>query len=736
MSLKANVRSKIDQVTSSIIIGIATYCIFATIPALPQLQLLSIVFAILLCLFGLKSLNNATKALAAIFLMILFYQFWGLGVFGLLAGNFISKITFIILCAPVYAILSFSDYPASVALAIISVTLLLTPYYYLSVATIIAAAAMVRTVNMSSIALTFIFLTMPFLALNNALYFLQNSAATSPILFSQLNNLVDAFRPPLSSLNLFVSGLPENFFFKEASVLLKILESKILTLIIPWALLGVTFAFSSEVAGMIIVSKKWIENAVGKDMQILNLILPTISSLATPIVFLAFLTFFSAPQIGSYSIELNTMSSFYMVLGSIVLGSVFTGREYLIIRLEEVERLRAVLSNLLAKAEKATYVAKESISIGSETHISFKNLQDQLDGIISFTESVRRSFETAGEELLRTWINELSTKIADAEKIPETVRTEIINEVNTLRSLIDTYNSYLQEVKIDFRLENIEMPEDIFSLKILSDYYNKIVNSVEKSVKEGYNLYTKELKAYYNVFERKLEVLPTDPSAMLSSRQYASAMKIVFEDYIYNFFFTRNEQLYKTAGNITNALEELKNLAAVSVSDKIGRLLSSLSAPKPSVIESVILETVKIMESAVSNAKLEAEEFTKMIGSYEISKLIRIEAYSYIPRLETLLVKIKNLRPTIIEFQDTLSETLTLLKDFNEAKKVDENNLILISSYLSAERVIESMLANKRNVHVRDLPFERNIAILFAKMYVLNKNAVYDEEREVILSEM
>jgi hypothetical protein len=46
------------------------------------------------------------------------------------------------------------------------------------------------------------------------------------------------------------------------------------------------------------------------------------------------------------------------------------------------------------------------------------------------------------------------------------------------------------------------------------------------------------------------------------------------------------------------------------------------------------------------------------------------------------------------------------------------------------------MLSSNGRIEVKDLPFERGAAKVFASMYALNRKAVYDEEKEVILSEM
>jgi hypothetical protein len=736
MTPKAGVRAKADRVTGAVIDAIATYVVLSCIPLLPRIQLVYIIFAALVGLAAYKSLATASKIVALIFLGSTFYHCLGLGVLQLLMkGSLGLMVLFIILVVPVFTLLSRGENPVSSALAITSVALLLTPYYYLSVVTIIAAAAIGKTANMSSIASSFIFSSIPFIALNNALYFLQDPSAQAPILFTQLSYLAEGFRPPLSSLNFFVTGFPSGFFYDKAGLLSDILLTKILTLIVPWFMLSVTFTISSEVAGVVSASRRWIENAVGERVPALEYMLPLISSLLTPIVFIAFITFFSIPQLGYYQVEVGTVS-LHMILASAALGLVFAGREYAIAKMEEVERLRAELSTLLSKATEKLGAAEDALNVGKETFIGFAEIEGELEKHASLIQFVRKGMDTAGKELLTTWVKALSDAVGELEKVPEKVRATIVSEANTLRALVETYNSYLSEVKLDFRLTDISPPGDTLSLKELSDYYVRLVGSVERDVREGYSMYLKEFEAYSSVFERGVEVKPTDPSPMLSSHEYASAMKIVFEDYIYSFFESVSGQLNKVAENLREMLRELEGLAPASTSAEVRELAALLASVKPSVIEKVLSGTLEAVEATVSSAKSEAEEVVGMVGGFEVSKLVRIESASYVMKLNSLLEKVRDSKPTANQVQEILGETLALLKDFNEAKKADENSLIIISSYIAAERVIEDMLSSNGRIEVKDLPFERGAAKVFASMYALNRKAVYDEEKEVILSEM
>ena len=89
--------------------------------------------------------------------------------------------------------------------------------------------------------------------------------------------------------------------------------------------------------------------------------------------------------------------------------------------------------------------------------------------------------------------------------------------------------------------------------------------------------------------------------------------------------------------------------------------------------------------------------------------------------------------PALDQASDAMCGLAAVTSKSPELRKRDEESLITIGQYPVAEKVIRGMLESDKAVKLEKLPFNRQPASLYAKLYAAaNSAAKYDDTNEVL----
>jgi hypothetical protein len=736
-------RATVDKYTSAAIIGVSSFAFMTAISLLPGAPVFPLLVSILLFAVALyRGPRLSSTILSLIVFVTIFYQLTGFSVWTARSN---AGLAFIIIsvAALIVNLLSARLEATSMAIAILAVSVMFTPYYYLSVPLIVAAAVIGGLSSIGPVSLTYILTMLPLLVIENAFISGMGSQLTRipPLIFTQLINFSKYMRPPLPGLNIFLTYVPSDFYdpIVAAPVYNYLSNGMVFYLLIPIIILAIVFSLSAGVASIIngmLDRLSVFENT----SQLLKLISPLVASIVTPLTFYVLITMLSQPNIGGYQTSLDTLTMIWMTASSLVLGTVFTGREYGIQWLERAEKARIKVSQNIDVIKDLLDASKELISRATSDAPSI-NLSPEAK-TVEETESTindfRRGLSTASYETLNEWIEELDKVLTPRTKsLPEALRVRVMGELTYLVSLVVTYNNILMEVGLKKSFsESAEAYGDLEFNQALKDY-SKLLNDVKTNSNDIFNMYKDTFNAF-NTLTSQLDVRPpVDPTRLFESNDYEGGIKLLAEEYWLGFHVKNQSELESLVASLSAKIEGLTLLLDEQTGQKLRLMNEKLARSKP-VDSLLILEEVKnlkqIIDGVLNDVSGEITQIQKLVDSFPgTTKVIPFEVYNYSARLQSLKLRNLNAKTTIRDSISVVEELTEFLKYYGDSKKADESNLIVISQLPVAMKIIKNELASKKTIEISSLPFQRRAAQIYAAYYVNNNPETrYDEEKEVI----
>jgi hypothetical protein len=631
----------------------------------------------------------------------------------------------------------------AMAIAVLAVAVMFTPYYYLSVAFIVAAAVVGGLSSIGPVSLTYVLTMIPLLLIENG--FLSGasdqSIASTPVIFTQLVNFSINMRPPLPGLNLVLEWYPADFFNTQVSepVLNYLSSPNAFLLIVPIVILALVFSLSASMAGIINDMLDRL-SVFEKTSKLLKLISPLVASIVTPLTFVILITLLSPKTIGGYETSLTTNSMFSMITASLILGAIFTTREYGIQWLERAEKARINVVQKIASISDLINVNNKLLSLANaETSpINFGSEVKAIQETESTMSDIKKGLSTASYETLNNWISELDNDIAPRMKsLPEALRVKVIGELNFLSSLVVTYNNSLKETGLNRIFSDFtETRGDMEFDKALMDY-TQLIDEIKSNSSCIFETY-KETYNTYNLLTSQPNVLPpVDPARLFESNDYEGGVRLIAEEYWLNFHVKNLPEIESLVDSLMESINPLVELVDDQTSQKLAYTIEKLRDPKP--VNSIqILSEVKNLKTTLDESLGRvAEEITqleKLVKSFSgISRVISFEIFNTSIKLTKIKERNLSTGPTLRETTKIIVDITGFMRSYRDKKKADESNLVIISQLPVAMKIIDNELAKKRSIEVSSLPFQHKAAITYAAFYAYNNSETrYNDDKEVI----
>jgi len=632
---------------------------------------------------------------------------------------------------------------AAMAIAVLAVAVMFTPYYYLSVAFIVAAAVVGGLSSIGPVSLTYVLTMIPLLIIENG--FLSGvggqSVASTPVIFTQLVNFSANMRPPLPGLNLVLEWYPAGFFNARVSepVINYLSSSNAFLLLVPIVILALVFSLSASMAGIINDMLDRL-SVFEKTSRLLKLISPLVASIVTPLTFVILITLLSPKTIGGYETSLTTNSMLSMITASLILGAVFTAREYGVQWLERAEKARINVVQKIASISDLINVNSKLLSLANaETSpISYGSEVKAIKETESTVSDIKKGLSTASYETLNNWISELDNVIAPRMKsLPEALRVKVIGELNFLSSLVVTYNNSLKEAGLNRTFSDFtETRGDMEFDKALKDYTQLIdeIRSNSSSIFETY----KETCNAYNLLISQPDVLPpVDPARLFESNDYDGGVRLIAEEYWLNFHVKNLPEIESLVSSLIESINPLIDLVDDQTSQKLAHTAEKLRDPKPVnsiLIQSEVKNLKTTLDESLSRVAEEITQLEKLVKSFSgISRVISFEIFNTSIKLTKIRERNLGTGPTLRETAKIIDEITEFMRSYRDKKKADESNLVIISQLPVAMKIIDNELAKKRSVEVSSLPFQHKAAITYAEFYAYNNSETrYNDDKEVI----
>ena len=744
--LESRARARVTSYTSALIVAIASAVYLAVVPFLPAPPVVPILVGVGL---GALSLRNRGVSIATLYLLVYFSVLWqmiGFGFFQLLSAG-VGIAVLLALAVPLLTFMSKRVELGSMALAVLSVSLMLTPAWFVSIPLIAAAAFTVSGfASLEALATTFLFLLTPFLLLENALYFTTTTGATAPIIFGQFSILAQSMRPPLPGLNVLLTGLPANYLSPSALPVSAWLSQSAGVLLIPMVILGVILVASSSIGGVTrSLIERWEKSReiTGKLKQVLA---PLVVAVVTPGVFIVLITLLSLPGSGGFQTSLTSDPSHtqavYMLGSSILLTTSFIGREVLLLRLERVqvgtEGLEALIENCLSKMKDVQELL-ERVS----RRVPSMNLSGERQSLAeysSYLTDVKRQMSGASGALISQFQSQLeSTVLQPLSRMPEVQRQRVAGEIRGLISATATANNHLEEASIPVRYPEIPPVSDSSTLEDLMEAYRVATAAIKEVTEELSTMYTHE-SASLDVLMGQEEVTPpVSASMLLDSNDFVGAIRLVAEEYWLNFHLRWAEPLDQKKSALLRRMKDLYGAVSQVERARLGAVETVVAAGRPANSAATLAslrELRALLEAIVTGTATGADRVGQMLESLELRSAMGLK-FETVNRLSEVLELKKKLEDVGVSF-DSLTKFLEnatgVLKSQAAAWKGDRDNLVVLAQYPLAKKIIKKMLDEQPTLPLASLPFQKRAAAMYAQLYATGSvDAVYDEERESLV---
>ena len=738
-------RKRINAYTASLAIGLASFFFLIIVPFLPGSPILPLLVAAGLAVSSFRRPRWASAILNTLVFFSILWQMLGFGLTEFFSTSVGTIVALILIISLVANIMSARLEPTSTALAVFAVALMFTPQYYLSVAVIAAAAIIYDISSIGPLSSTFIAAISPMLLLENAIYYgsLPKGAQATPIIFSQLTYLGSNLRPPLPGLNIFLTGFPPNFVSSYSTAVVRFISNSVSVMIVPLFLLGIVFSSSVSIAGIVnsMLNRFYLFQRAG---HVLKVISPTLVSIMTSVAFATLIMALSSRGIGGYETSLNSnpFHAVYMVLSSSLLGALFTVREFIIEGLESVEAARARLLQLLVTAKGGIQRSHEVIDkmLRAAPTVELTEEIKALDEDSSYVKDIERGLGTASLDSLARWIADLEQRLIPfLESIPEKLRLKTVKELNTLSSLVSTFNATIHEAGVQLGFPDLGTINTEMTIDDALQTYAKAVPAIKEAAIKLYDMYVSAINSFNILSDREAIAPPVNPAHLFDSYDYVTGMKLLAEEYWLSFHVSYGQELDSKVTSLSNILAPLEEISDTETRTGIEQIIESIGKAKPAdstYVLQKIVELLSLLDSIVNRAFVEAEQLEKTAAPFAtIADIVHFEAIGQSSRLDNLRNTLKATKPSFGNVTSFIQTATSVLGDVAERKNKDEQNLILLCQYFVARKVIESFLQNRNVIRITELPFQHDAAIIFARLYSLrNMNIEYDDANETLMA--
>jgi hypothetical protein len=635
--------------------------------------------------------------------------------------------------------------PASMALALMAVSLMLTPYYYLSIALIVAAAAVGGLSSIGPVFSTFISTLTPFLVIENGIYLSKASPGTAPIVFSYLSDVASNLTPPLPGLNVFLTGRPPNLLSPYSAAVIQFVGSgRADILIIPLFLLGLVFGASASLAGLFNSSVGRLSTML-RTSSVFDILAPLVSGLVTSVTFAVLVVLLAPRALGGYQTSLtsNTTDVILLVVSSLLVGLAFTGRELAVRRMERIEIARSRLSNLLYSVKStvanssamAEIISKEAPTVDIEAE---SRILGEDESLVS---DMERGLATASHETLTEWWKDLQGRILPSiDKMPEAFRIKVINEISSLHALTTAYNNVLSEARAANRFPFQLPPDGTLSIEGAISFYRQITMGIKESAASLFDEYKEATGAFNLLMNREEMAPPVNSSYLFDAGDLVTGMKLIAEEYWSNFRAAYKEEMEEGARGLATQATKLEGLLGQEPREQLHLLVESLSDAEPahSAAYAVSLERLRlVLKDEVERWRDESERLERLIKSLTpgATRVISFESLDQLGKLRDLCEQLDKTKASLVNLTAFMEMATSTLTAHREKVRVDERSLIMLSQYPVAMKLIEGRFRDRKQVPVVELPFQHDAAVVFVKLFTMtHKKAGFDYVNEELVS--
>ena len=632
---------------------------------------------------------------------------------------------------------------SSMAIAILAVAIMLTPYYYLSVALITAATVTGREKSMWPMSVTYLITLAPLLVIENGLASTEslNHLEAGPIIFAQLLNLKQTMRPALTSLNIFLPS-PTTSNFRDIGTAEPILNylsgTSIYEMLIPLAILATIFSLTTTTAGLTNKTLKRIADIDGASR--LTTLVPAAVSIITPLTFSILITSLSPRTLGGYQTTLQTTDTILLLLSSLTLGTTYTAKEYITSKLERTELARNALKTRLDTLQGKTAENQRLI-----THIQSNAPSIDLDQETKTTEEIastlndlKNGIDTMDRRNLENGIGEADKLAHKINSLPEEMRLKIIAEQNTLTTYTKTHGEALKEAGIPQAFKTTTRTKGNTTIEQALTDYTRLTVDVKRDANTLLESYTEARKAYNTLTSRPHTPSLIEPATLFDQHDIEAGLRQITEEHLLRFHHGSQAELKK---NTATLLEAVKRFNEQQDTTDLREIVLRLESPKP-IDSPTILRDTEALKTAIEAALQHIESETTKLGETlrtitpRAPEALGIDTTLKKKDIELLRQRNSELPPTFRDTTTLLEEATTLLYAHREEQRRNEEKLITAAHYPAAEKTINAKLGERRTIHLSELPYTDTTAHIYATMYThANPTAHYNEEEETITAD-
>jgi len=740
--IESKARNRVTEYTASLIVVLASFFFFFFVPFVPDSPVVPFLIALGL---GAVSLKNRGAAVTILYILVFFAVLWqmiGFGFFQLLAAG-VGVAVLIALIIPLLVFTSTSVEVTSMSLAILCVSLMFTPAYFVSIPIIAAAAAVTGFGSLEAISFSYIFLLSPFLLLDNALFFAGAPAGSAPIIFGQLTYLTapDGFRPRLPGLNVFLTALPANYMSPQAQFVSSFLANNWQLLVIPLVMLGVVI-FASSFLGRLASTlpkkvAKFRENPLA-----MGIATPLTISFVVPAAFVALLIPLSLGA-GGFQTSLSgaPLQIALMLVSSLFLGAVFAARDSLVHRLESGDVARANVEGLMVKTSSAIDAARHDLKEVSSRVPSLNVSSEEmaLSEYSSYLDDVHRGLVEAGVDSLTQWSERMGQVVLPSlGKSRDRLTAAVLNELRTLGAVIETVNANLEKASVRMRYAPVpDLPADA-TLDQSVGLYGRVASRIDKETRSLFEAYRGAFESLNRLMDQHGIIIPVSPETLLGSHEYVTAMRLVAEEYWLNFHLRYAEDLESKKNSV---LEQLNRVSPTLPSQLALRLAGEMesiktSVPADSVTLSNHIDEVRVILSAqIKTFEDSARVIKRAVESVDAraSRVIPFQTPKKQNDITSIRGDFESSRDGLDSFAKFLASDGPTFQALANCWRADREGLQLLAQYPTARRVIEKMLSSQGTVKVKNLPYGRTTAVIYAQLYSSeNQKSAFDQKEGVI----
>ncbi|MEM2129695.1 MAG: hypothetical protein QXZ70_03750 [Candidatus Bathyarchaeia archaeon] len=737
---KSNARKTVDKYTNAIIVFISEALFLSIVTFLPAAPFLPILIAAGLTVLSFRKPRLSNGIFCLLAFISIFWQINGFGIYSLFFSNRIGTLLlYTLLIIPIF-MLKVKNVVA-VPLASLSTALMLTPYYYLAIPLIGSVTFIAGLAAVSVLTISFVIYLLPFLIVENALYFSTPGSDLLPIVFDQLHNFMNELRPPLTSLNIFSSSLPPDYLSQRAGDVIAVLSgNQVLVMLIPIAIFEIVLVATvglSALLEQLIRKLRVIEGFEKMPSWLPSFMVPIMLSAS----FFALIVGLSPSNIGSYkSPFINQNDAFMMFIGALIFGAIFTARENLIIFLERTEFARNKLLKIIEEGNRKIAISKATIDKVSSVapSLDLSNEIKTIDSCQLLINDIKLNISTADYKTLIEWINKIQTAISNVNNIPDLLRIKLTTELNTLSILTSTYNASLEEVGLTEFFGSINLKIEETGIDQVITEYQKAIQNIRETISALYEKYVVVIQSYGKLTNTEV-IMPTiNPLAVIESNDILMALKLACDEYWLNFHTRRKDELREKIAKLLNSLNRLKTHVGIPEDQQYQQFIKFMEKALPSNSPEIIAQLKSLRFSllnSVVQAKNENSKLTSHINTIipAAMRIMEFESLSQSKNLRELYDNVSLDKNSIDELIEDIELISALLSNYQISKKRDTEKIIIFSQYSMVKRHIELTLKEKGRLATTELPFHKNVSLIYFRLYCASTPHVkYNDELEEI----